>query len=398
VPLGFEEKLTLKQIIEKHPKGIDYGYIIKRYDVWPLLKDHEGKILSLPPIINSNDLGRITEDTENILVEITGTREDTVNDALTIMCTTLADRGGKIESVEVDYPYSGGRTVETPILSTTGTKLAANYVNKILGVELTLNQISTLLKKSRFGVKKIGEQELHVEVPCYRKDILHPIDIVEDVAIAYNLNQVPTRWPPFQTFGALTSKTRFKNFVRSLAVGYGLQEIISFSLTNEDNLFRRMNLPKSEVIEVDNPKTPLYTSLRTWMIPSLMDFLQHNTHYEYPQRIFEIGECVSPSGKDKSEVEEQSKIGIATAHKEACFTEVKSILDSFIVNLGTKVEIEETRHNSFIEGRVGKILMKDIEIGVLGELNPIVLENWNLTVPVSALEMKITTIAERYKT
>lgn len=391
IPLGFQESLSLREILQKHPKGVEYGHIVEGFKVWPLLKDDEGKILSFPPIINSNDLGRVTEATKNVLVEVTGTREETVNDALTIMCTALADRGGEIESVEVNYPYPKGRVVETPDLSTVKLKLNVEYVKSVLGVELSTSQISHLLRRSRFDVKTLEDGSIQVEAPCYRKDILHPIDLVEDVAIAYDLNKIPPRWPVSQTFGSLSPRTQLLEKVRDLAVGYGLQEVLSFTLTSKEDLFMKMNLPDMDVVEVENPKTPKYTCLRTWIIPSLMDFLQHNIHFEYPQRVFEVGDCVVPIRK--GHVEEKVKLGIALAHKNAGFTEAKSILDSLSVNLGIQVKVEETIHGSFIEGRVGKIFSNQAEIGILGEIHPAVLMNWGLTVPVSALEIDITQIA-----
>jgi len=393
VPLGFQERLSLREILQKHPKGVEYGHIVEGFRLWPLLKDDEGKILSFPPIINSNDLGKVTEETKNILVEVTGTREETVNDALTIMCTALADRGGEIESVEVHYSYPEERVVETPILNTVKLELRVEYVESILGIKLSSSQISSLLRRSRFDARILDDERLEVEVPCYRKDILHPIDVVEDISIAYDLNKIPPRWPISQTFGSLSPRTLLLEKVRELALGYGLQEVLSFTLTNKDDLFGKMNLPDMDVVEVENPKTPKYTCLRTWIIPSLMDFLQHNIHFEYPQRVFEVGDCVVPTRK--GHVEEKIKLAIALAHKNAGFTEAKSILDSLAVNLGIEVEVKETIHGSFIEGRVGKIFSNQDEIGVIGEIHPAVLTNWNLTVPVSALEIDVTSFAAK---
>ncbi|MEM2902620.1 MAG: phenylalanine--tRNA ligase subunit beta [Candidatus Bathyarchaeia archaeon] len=391
IPLGFQENLSLREILQKHPKGVEYGHIVEGFRLWPLLKDDEGKILSFPPIINSNDLGKVTEATENILVEVTGTKEETVNDALTIMCTALADRGGEIESVEVNYTFPERRVVETPILNTVKLKLTADYVERILGVKLSLNQISNLLRRARFDVKMLDDGSMEVEAPCYRKDILHPIDLVEDISIAYDLNKIPPRWPVSQTFGSLTPKTQLLEKVRELAVGYGLQEVLSFTLTNKEDLFNKMNLQYMDVVEVENPKTPKYTCLRTWIIPSLMDFLQHNIHFEYPQRVFEVGDCVVPARK--GHIEEKVKLGIAIAYKNAGFTEVKSILDSLSVNFGIEVKVKETIHGSFIDGRVGKIFSNQGEIGIIGEIHPAVLTNWGLNVPVSALEIDVTSFA-----
>src|SRR5207245_6094863 len=103
VPIGSTEKMTPQEIVEKHPKGIEYGAIISSFKDWPLLTDGDGKVLSLPPIINSNDLGKVSSGTRNILVEVTGTNADTVGNTLKIVVAALAERGGKIYSCTQKY-------------------------------------------------------------------------------------------------------------------------------------------------------------------------------------------------------------------------------------------------------------------------------------------------------
>src|SRR5262249_44040591 len=136
-PLGSDEKMTLAEIIEKHPKGIEYGPIISQFKEWPLLVDGDGKVLSLPPVINSNDLGRVTTDTRNVLVEVTGTSPEVVNDTLKIVVTALADRGGKIFSCAITYPYGKASTIISPDLRPRVKSLFVSYANTLLGTSLT---------------------------------------------------------------------------------------------------------------------------------------------------------------------------------------------------------------------------------------------------------------------
>ncbi|MEM1606767.1 MAG: phenylalanine--tRNA ligase subunit beta [Candidatus Bathyarchaeia archaeon] len=392
VPLGFDVELTLAEILEKHPKGIEYGHIVRQFDVWPIFIDSKSKVLSFPPIINSNDLGRVTVETRNVLVEVTGTSYKTVLYTLTNIILALADRGGEIYSARIRYPYEDLGEVITPDLKTEKMRLNLNYVRKVIGIPLSLSEVIDFLEKSRYGVSGVAGDEIIVEIPCYRPDIMHPIDIVEDIAIAYDLNKMEPRWPQILTVGGLSRETQLRNLVRELMVGLGYQEVLTFTLTNPIVLFEKMNTPPERVVEVANPKVSSMTCLRNWLLPSLMEFLSHNTHVEYPQRIFEVGYCVIPDETQPNKARDIEKLACVTIHSEAGFSEIKSALNSLLSNLGLEYSLEETSHGSFIEGRVGKIFIGGEDVGLVGEINPQVLQNWGLENPAAAFEINLSKI------
>ncbi len=389
VPLDFEDKLTLKEILEKHPKGIEYGHIIRRFPAWPIFMDSEDQVLSFPPIINSNDLGRITEETKNVLVEVTGTSYKAVLDTLINMTVSLADRGGKIYSAEIHYPYSELADDVTPKLDVETVCLDVSYIQKFIGLKLSTSEIVSLLEKARFGVSESSDSRISVQVPCYRMDILHPIDIVEDIAIAYDYNRIPAEWPNLPTIGELSSETEFRNLIRELMVGLGFQEVLTYIITNPETLFARMNIEPSRVVELANPKIATMTCLRSWLLPSLMEFLSHNVHVSYPQRIFEVGYCVLHDETRENMTRDVEKLACVNIHSNANFTEVKAQLDALLSNLGLKYELEETEHGSFVKGRVGKIILEGKEAGIIGEIHPQVLQNWKLENPASAFEISV---------
>ncbi len=391
-PLGFSEELTLAEILEKHPKGIEYGHIVRPFDVWPIFIDSKSKVLSFPPIINSNDLGRVTVDTRNVLVEVTGTMYKTVLYTLINVILALADRGGAIYSVDVHYPYEGLGTIVTPDLKTEKMHLKIEYVRKVMGIPLSLKEIVDLLERARYGVAEATESEVVVEIPCYRPDIMHPIDIVEDIAIAYDLNRMQPRWPQISTVGGLLRETQLRDLVRELMVGLGYQEVLTFTLTSPEVLFGRMNIPSGRVVEIANPKVSSMTCLRSWLLPTLMEFLSHNTHVEYPQRIFEVGYCVVHDETQMNKSRDIEKLACVTIHSNAGFSEAKSVLDALFTNLGLEYSLEEESHGSFIEGRVGAIIVKGEKIGLIGEIHPQVLQNWGLENPAAALEINLSEI------
>jgi len=391
VPLGFEQEMNLKEILEHHPKGIEYGHIVKKHSVYPILLDSENKVLSFPPIINSNDLGRITEQTKNVLVEVTGTTHEIVLNTLTIVTLSLIDRGGKAYSATINYPNRNLEVV-TPSFESWLMNLDVNYVTNVLGLKLSAKQIAVLLGKAGFGIEKIRGPNLTVQIPCYRVDVMHPIDLVEDIAIACGFNKIKPLWRKLPTTGAAKPEQNMLNVVRELMAGLGFQEVLTYTLTNIETLFTKMNCKKEKVIEVANPKVQTLTCLRSWLLPSLMEFLSNNLHVDYPQKIFELGAVTLLDEKSETKTRDEERLAAAVAHANASFSEIKSVVDAFFTNLGLEWRIKETQHPSFIDGRVGAIFVNQINVGVLGEIHPKVLEFWKLENPTVAFELDMEKI------
>lgn len=397
VPLEGEEEMTLEEILKRHPKGLEYGHIVKAHDLWPILLDSMDRVLSFPPIINSNDLGRITVDVKNVLIEVTGTVYETVLNAVAIVTLSLADRAERIYSVRVNYPYGEVKADTTPRLERREVRVETGYVNDVLGLDLDGESIVSLLKRARYGISQVGDGYIDVDVPCYRVDIMHPVDVVEDIAIMYGYNNIEPRWPQAVTFGGISERTAFSDLVREVMIGHGFQEVFTFSMNNPQNLFDRMNLPRRQVVSISNPKTLRYTCLRSWLTPSLVELLGSNTHVEYPQRVFETGECVDLDDGSPTGTRDVVKLACAIINPGAGFSEAKSVLDALILNLGLEYELEETDHGSFVEGRVGRILIGGKAVGMIGEINPQVLENWGLENPTAGFEIDLDKILERLK-
>ncbi len=392
-PLGFEQEMTLKEILEKHPKGLEYGSIVRRFDMYPILLDSKKNVLSFPPIINSNDLGKITTETRNVLVEVTGTVLETVLNTLNMVVFSLVDRGGKPYSTTIKYAYGTKKeNIVTPAIKTSTMHLDIKYVNQVLGLKLTTKQVAELLKKARFDTEKRSNDSLLVCIPPYRIDIMHPIDLVEDVAIAYDYNNIQPLWRRLPTTGAITPQTELHDFAREIMIGMEFQEILTCTLTNKQSLFSKMNLKPEKIVEIANPKVQTLTCLRSWLLPSLMEFLSNNQHVEYPQKIFELGIVVVPDKRAETRTCEEQKLAAVITHAIAGFTEIKSVLDAFLAALNLKGQIEETVHPSFIDGRVGKIKIDKMDIGVIGEIHPKILEAWNLEKPVAAFEVNMSKI------
>jgi phenylalanyl-tRNA synthetase beta chain len=397
VPLGFTEKMSLDEILERHPKGIEYGHIVKKHPLYPILYDSEGKVLSFPPIINSNDLGKITEESRNLLVEVTGTLHKTVLNTLNLVTCALIDRGGKVYSATVHYPENSDypeKTVTTPDFKNRHVALSVKYANRLLGLKLSAEKISELLLTAGLGVAEVKDESVDVLVPCYRVDVMHQVDLIEDVAIAFGYNNIEPSWRELPTTGRAKLDQRLLDVARDLMVGLGYQEILNYTLTSQENLFDKMNTQRQRIVEVSNPKVVTMTCLRNWMLPSAMEFLSNNQSVEFPQKIFELGKITLPDETKETKVREENWLCAATLHATAGFSEIKSALDSFLGNFGAEWQIQETAQPSFIEGRVGKVIVNGSEIGVVGEISPAVLEAWRIENPVAAFEVNLQRIID----
>ncbi len=391
-PLGTEKKSSLREILTTHPKGIEYGSIISQFDKWPILVDGGGRVLSLPPIINSNDLGRITAETRNILIEVTGTNPETVHNTLKIIAYTLAERGGRIYSCLETYSYGTPRRVLSPDLSPTVASLQLSYINKLLGTTLSIKEASRYAEKAGYRVRRSSGDTIHLEIPSYRIDIMHPLDMVEDIAIALDINKLKPEWPKIWTVGALSQETNETETVAEIMIGLGFQEVLTYALTSPQVVVDNMQMNPGGLVELLNPKIATHTVLRNWLLPSLLEFLSRNTHVDYPQRIFEIGPCIARERNPSQPIQESREIAGLTIHATAGFTEIRSSLDALMENIGRTFEVRNREHASFLSGRCGAIISANREIGVIGEINPRVTKSWGLNLPAAAFEVEMLSL------
>jgi phenylalanyl-tRNA synthetase beta chain len=393
-PLGSEKKQSLREIVETHPKGAEYGDMISQFETWPILVDGADNVLSLPPVINSNDLGRITTKTRNILVEVTGTNAETVHNTLKIVVSTLAERGGKIYSCFETYPYGSPRRLVSPDLSPRGSSLRLSYINKLLGTSLSLKEASRFAERAGYRVRRATGDTIQLEIPCYRTDIMHSVDIVEDIAIAMDINKLRPEWPRLWTVGNLAKETDETDAVAEIMIGLGFQEVLTYALTSPVVVYENMQSSDRNLVELSNPRMTTHTTLRSWVLPSLLEILSHNTHVDYPQKIFEIGQSVQHGENQTQPIQETRKLAAVTIHANAGFTEIRSFLDAVAENEGRSFQIRVKEHPSFLPGRCGAIISKDgTEVGIIGEVNPQVIKSWGLNLPAAAFEIELSALS-----
>ena len=370
IPLDFSEEMSLGEVLEKHPKGADYKHILAGKKLLPVVLDKKG-VVSLPPIINA-DRTRVTDSTANLFIEMTGTNEPALRHALNIVLTSLADRGGQIVSVTV-----GKKKLD---MSPGRIKVKTEYVNKLLGLKLKSAEMAKLLGKMGYGKGRVTEKDVEVLIPCYRADILHPIDIAEDVAIAYGYE----RFEPVSTKIATVGKPDIleeNSFnLKILMLGLGFQETVPFTLTNPAVL-EKAGI-RAKPVSIKNPRTEDFTVVRPSAIASLLEALAYNKKKKIPQRIFELDDVVA--GKVTAN---RRMLGIAMLDSEVNFSDMQSVVEALLRNLGVAYKLKESESGTFMKGRCGEILVGGKSVGVFGEVRPEVITAFGLDYPVALAEI-----------
>lgn len=376
IPLDYEKEISGLEILQKHPTGREYAHLLSGKAKFPVFIDSEDKILSMPPIINSHTTGRVTEKTKEIFVECSGFNFNILSKCLNILVSALADMGGSIYEIEVDY---GKEKKLTPEFGIEKIQISIDKINKLLGLDLKENDVKKLLEKMGYNYNKNI-----VEIPPWRVDILHEVDIAEDIAIAYGYENFIPEIPEISTIGQEAPEEVIKNKISEILTGLNILEVSNYHLTTKNDQFEKMDeIEKSNFVELENSKTD-YNILRKDLTHYLLKVFSENVNNEFPQRIFEIGRVFSL--KDNSPHE---KNNIALAICPGNFTELKQILNYLFKMMGKSVQFEEPKENPeyFIKGRVAEIKLENKALGFLGEIHPRILRNWKIRMPVALFEM-----------
>ncbi|MBI5391909.1 phenylalanine--tRNA ligase subunit beta [Candidatus Woesearchaeota archaeon] len=387
-PLEANREMSATEILEEHPAGKAYAYLLQEAKKYPVFIDANKNILSLPPIINSHETGRVTEKTTEVFIECSGHQSGAVKTCLNLIVTTLAEMGGEIYSMELN---DGKKKETTPDLTPVKRKLNIKYLNQRIGASFKEKEIKFLLEKMGHDYNAGN-----VFISAYRTDMLHEIDLAEDIAIAYGYENLKPELPNAATVGEESPFEVFRNKLCNLLVGFRLLELNTYHLTSEEVVNEKMN-HNGEIIELANVANQEFNVLRSWMLPGVMQILGENTRYEYPQRVFCSGIVFKKDEQEETRIKEQTKLAVALAGKGEDFTKIKQILAGMMDALAVIWSIKETEHPSFIEGRVGAVLVDGNEIGFVGEIHPRVLDNFKIEMPMAALELNLSELFKTLK-
>ena len=384
-PLESERIMSGLEILQRHPTGRDYAHLLAGKSKFPIFIDAKGEILSMPPIINSELTGRVTEKTKDVFIECSGHDFNSLKKCLNILVTALSDMGGKIYAMEI----AGGQEKISPNLDSEKMKISLDNTNKILGLNLTEKDIKENLEKMGHNYEK-GV----VEIAPYRTDVLHEIDLIEDVAIAYGIDKFEAIIPENSTIGQEDPRETIKRKISDIISGLGFLEISNYHLTTRENQFTKMGIPEKQekgAIEVEESKTE-NNILRKDLTHYALKILSENIDAEYPQKVYEAGRVFFDDTKDFIE---EDRLSITKTPGN--FTELKQVLDYLSRMLALELKIEEPKKEEahFIDGRFAIIKLENREIGMIGEIHPKILKNWKIKMPVALLEINLEPIFKK---
>jgi len=374
IPLEMNEEMNALQILQRHPTGREYAYLLEGKELFPVFMDANNKVLSMPPIINSNETGKITDKTKDVFIEVSGFDLEAQKKALNIIVTALNDMGGKIYAMDVEYE----KKIQTPDLTPEKIKISLENTNKLLGLDLKEKDLEKLLPKMGYDYKKSL-----VQAPAWRTDILHEVDIIEDIAIAYGYDNLIPEIPKVSTIGEISKENKINSKISDILVGLNYLETSSFHLIKKEETKEENNI---EVIDSKSEYKILRPNLT---IPALRIFSE-NKDNEYPQKIFEIGKVFSLDKTEETGVKESPNLIIASCPGN--FTELKETLDYLFKMLNIEYKLKESHKKGLIEGRTGSILLNNKEIGHIGEVHPETLKARSIKMPVSLIELNLEDI------
>ncbi|KAF2150983.1 phenylalanine--tRNA ligase subunit beta [Myriangium duriaei CBS 260.36] len=403
-PLNQTKVMNGKDMMEHFEKDKHLGrylHIIKDSPVYPIIYDKNRKVLSMPPIINSNH-SKITLDTKNVFIDITATDKtkiEIVNQILVSMFSSYCSEPFTIEPVKIISPHNG-QSRETPDLTPRSTQASVSYINSVCGLSQTPQEICDLLKRMCYHAKPSASPDLlDIDIPPTRADVLHQADIMEDAAIAYGFNKLERRFKSATTsIGAPLPINKLADIVRLEAAMAGWVEVMPLILCSHDENYAWLNRKEdNKAIRLANPKTLEYQIVRTSLLPGLLKTIRENKHHSVPMKVFEVSDIGLKDESMERKARNERHFAACWYGKSSGFEMVHGLLDRIMLMLktafitredGLKDEslkgywLEEFEDDTFLTGHgaavFAKIEDKPVRLGTFGILHPTVLKNFEL--------------------
>ena len=386
-PLDGEE-MNARKMLEEHPAGKEYGKLLKGMPYFPVFRDENDMVLSVPPIINSEETGRVTTKTTDVFVEVSGFHLQTLERALSILAFSMKKLGAQIHEVTVRYP-DGDRV--TPKRDPQRIEVNLRSVNKLLGIDLSEEEFEKLLPRMGLGW---DAETSEVLVPTFRTDMLHEIDVTEDVAIAYGYENFEAELPDVSTTAQEAPFETFKRKVAHLLCGFGYQETQTYHLVQAP-LQKDVAKIDANIVTLANPMNREYDTMRATVLLSQLDVLSRNRSAAMPRNVFEIGRVFLAGGDTETGIVEHDELAVALEDDDASFTTAQQIVDAVLSRFGLSYEFMETAtdvawwHELFLEGRRAHVISQRHVIGEIGEVHPDVLRAMEIYHPVIGVRINI---------
>ncbi len=405
IPLAMNNEMSISEILNEHPKGVDFAHLLDGFEKFPVIIDASGDVLSFPPIINGAHT-TVTTETTDFFIDVTGWDKKACESSLLLVCLSMAIRGGTIEGIELTN-WRGDNSI-CPNGSPITHKLPKSLLEKVLGREFSDAEITEAINRmggrfirrrvvtdgplvsDRWADAEVGSDEYLIEMPRWRSDILHPVDLVEEIATGIGYEDLGDATSMQSIAGKPLTKMTLHRRIRESLQGCGLQQIQSLTLSNEGDQFTKMRQKHlGDVTELHNPITIEHTIMRQYILPSLLRLLAANRHHELPQRVYELGTVVHDHHNNNMVAWGCAEVGTG-------FTGAKGIAQAILRDLGVEKEELEVTYKAtksevgpWLEGRGADVLINGQRVGSFGEIDPAVADLFELRVPIQAGEFDV---------
>ena len=380
IPLNSEKELSISKILSDTETGKDYGSLLGQSSQVPIIVDANKNTVSFPPIINAA-ITTVTTKTKNLFVEVTGINKDDAEDMLSVVATILQSAGFTLEHIQI----SGAKN-SSPKLQEKKMIVDSSLINQTLGLNLNTSKIISSLKKSRLNALSKGKNII-CTIPAYRFDIFGPMDLVEEVALGYGIQNFEPTISPSQTLGQINPISFQLKSLNQTMIGLGFLEALNSSLSSKRVLYDMTNRDSKNIISVLDSKSQEHTILRDSILPGLIENLSRNIHESYPQKMFETGGIFNLDNP----ISEKTNLSAISAHKDANFTEIKSVLQTVLkIGFGIEIQTKTAVNSSFEDGHCANIIFNGNTIGIIGEINSKIIDNYKIRVPVVGFEISLS--------
>jgi phenylalanyl-tRNA synthetase beta chain len=392
-PLESDVEMEGNEILKNHDTGKKYAHLLEDFKKYPVFRDANGRVLSMPPIINSHDTGRVELSHSDLFIECSGYNINFLDNILKVLVTSFIEMGAKAQSMKVEY--SNGDVYELN-LDNLKDKIDIDYVNSLIGISIDVGEAEKLLEKMQYRVTGVSGNILEIEIPPYRSDVWSSVDIADDIARAYGYNNILPSVPNVKSVGKKLDFSIFKENFSDLLTNMGFLEnytyILSSSKRQFDNILLDKNEAKYESL-IDSADDGINMT-RIRIFPELLESLHINRKNRYPQKVFENGFTIEVDENSETGANNKSKLASIIIGPKSNYTQIKEVLDTiFKLNLFNPV-YKKSSEIFLIEGRRADIFIDNINVGFIGELKPEILNNFGLLLPVSIFEIDLDKLFE----
>uniref|UniRef100_A0A8C5SU70 Phenylalanine--tRNA ligase beta subunit n=1 Tax=Laticauda laticaudata TaxID=8630 RepID=A0A8C5SU70_LATLA len=297
-PLNQDKEYSAPEIMEMYRTDSHlrhYLHIIENESLYPVIYDSNGIVLSMPPIINGEH-SKISLNTRNVFIECTATdltKAKIVLDILVTMFSEYCNKPFTVEAVEVTYP--NGKSYIFPELPYRREKIKPEIINKKIGISETPSSLAKLLTRMCLKSHVIGNgNNIEVEIPPTRADIIHACDIIEDAAIAYGYNNIQMTIPKTYTIANQFPLNKLTDLLRQDLAAAGFTEALTFALCSQEDITSKLgvDISATKAVHIANPKTAEFQVARTTLLPGLLKTITANKKMSLPLKLFEISDIV----------------------------------------------------------------------------------------------------------